>query len=230
LWFVRRAVTHMWELIRANKRSSIILMGAMALVLICLGLALGQLKYRTGDPEGGVAALNALLDSRPGDARVKSAVSDAFLNLGAMQERDGMLDDSESLLERAIEINPENDTALNYLGYMWADRDMNLEQSIRYIERALRIRGEVGAYLDSLGWAYYRQGRYDKAEGYLVRAAQLEPEEAEIHDHLGDLYHAMGKGPEAIQAWEKAIAVGGEEVDAIREKIRSARGSDGRPR
>jgi len=195
-----------------------------------LGLALGQLKYRTGDRDGGIATLNALLDARPGDARVKGAVSDAFLTLGAMQEQDGDQADSERLLERSIEVNPENDTALNFLGYMWADRDVNLDQSIRYIERALRIRGEVGAYLDSLGWAYYRQGRYDKAEGYLARAAQMEPEESEIHDHLGDLYHAMGKVPEAIQAWEKAVAVGAEDVDAIRAKIRSARRGGGRPR
>ena len=150
--------------------------------------------------------------------------------LGADEERASNYLQSERLLQRSIDINPKNDAALNYLGYMWADRGENLAQSIRYIERALRIGGENGAYLDSLGWAYFRQERYQLAEVQLERAASLSADEPEIHDHLGDLYQATGRIQDAIRAWQRALETGYEDADAILAKIERAQGDHGLPR
>lgn len=181
----------------------------------------GQLRYRLGDRDGGREALRLLLDHHPGDEGVRRAVSAAVLGLGDFELRAGAMDRCEALLEWAIEIDPENHRALNYLGYLWADQGRNLEQSVKYIQRALRIGGESGAYLDSLGWAYYRQERYSQAEDHLVRAAQLSTDEPEIQEHLGDLYAATERPELAVEAWEKALAAGATNVAEIEAKIRA---------
>ena len=185
-------------------------------------LALGQLQYRSGAREQGLTTLESVLKDEAGDLRLEAAVSDALLALGARHERAGEFPSAERLLQRAVEVNPENDTALNYLGYLWADRGTNLEQGLAYIERAIRIGGENGAYLDSLGWANFRLRRYDAAETLLRRAASLSPEEAEIQVHLGDLYEATARLPQAIVAWERALELGISDAAALRGRIDAA--------
>ena len=188
-------------------------------------LALGQLQYRTGEHEQGLQTLDSVLRDQAGDLNLEAAVSDALLALGARHERAGEFTNAERLLQRAVDVNPENDTALNYLGYLWADRGTNLEQGLVYIERAIRIGGESGAYLDSLGWANFRLRRYDAAEKLLRRAASLSPEEAEIQVHLGDLYEAMARLPEAIVAWQRALELGIPDAAALRGRIDAAQRS-----
>lgn len=192
-------------------------------------LALAQLQYRAGEKEDGLATLEQLLKARAGDPRIESAVSDAYLSLGARAERGGKFSEAERLLQRAIDVYPENDSALNYLGYLWADRGVNLEQSVAYIERALRVGGESGAYLDSLGWANFRLGRFDLAEAHLTRAAALSASEPEIHAHLGELYAATGRLPAAIAAWEKALTLSPPDAPAIKKRIEQARRQVGAP-
>jgi tetratricopeptide (TPR) repeat protein len=185
-------------------------------------LALGQLQYRTGEQEQGLQTLESVLKDQSGNLNVEAAVSDALLALGARHERAGEFTNAERLLQRAVDVNPENDTALNYLGYLWADRGTNLEQGLVYIERAIRIGGENGAYLDSLGWANFRLRRYDAAETLLRRAASLSPDEAEIQVHLGDLYEATARLPQAIVAWERALELGIPDAAALRGRIDAA--------
>jgi tetratricopeptide (TPR) repeat protein len=185
-------------------------------------LALGQLQYRNGEQEQGLQTLESVLKDRAGDLDLEAAVSDALLALGARHERAGEFTSAERLLQRAVDVNPENDTALNYLGYLWADRGTNIEQGLVYIERAIRIGGENGAYLDSLGWANFRLRRYDAAETLLRRAASLSPDEAEIQMHLGDLYEATARLPLAIIAWERALELGIPDAAALRGRIDAA--------
>ena len=183
----------------------------------------GQLRYRLGDLDGGKRALQQLLEDHRGDEALQRAVSSGVLSLADRELQADRLEVCEELLEWAVEIDPENHRALNYLGYLWADQGKNLERSLRYIQRALRIGGENGAYLDSLGWAYYRQERYTPAEEHLVRAAALSEGEPEILDHLGDLYHATGRLQKAVESWQRAIDSGATDADAIRSKIDAAR-------
>jgi tetratricopeptide (TPR) repeat protein len=180
-----------------------------------------QLRYRLGDPEGGERSLRQLLEEHPGDAALRRAISSAALGLGDFEMQAGRLDACERLLEWSLEIEPENHRALNYLGYLWADQGKNLDRSVRYIQRALRIGGENGAYLDSLGWAYYRMARYDLAEDNLVRAVRLSADEPEILNHLGDLYRATRRPREAVETWRRAIEAGSEDAEAIRGKIQA---------
>lgn len=122
----------------------------------------------------------------------------------------GYLKRSIAAFKRLLEINPEDAFALNYLGYLYADRGIHLEEAVGLLLRAVAIDPENSAFLDSLGWAYYRLGQYDKAEEYLRRAVEnLAPDEAEeqvvIYDHAGDVARALGKIEEAEEHWRRVL-------------------------
>lgn len=126
---------------------------------------------------------------------------------GALHERLGYWPLAEADLKTAKALNPTSPDVLNYLGYSWVDRGLNLEEGLDLIRRALSLRPESGAITDSLGWAYYRIGRYEDAIIYLERAAELEPGYAEIIDHLGDAYWMAGRKREARYQWQRAISL-----------------------
>ena len=193
-------------------------------------LILGRLEYRNGRSEKGLGLLESVLSDDADNPQVQVAVSDLYLQLGAEEEQRGEFDAAVPLLQRSIDVNPDNDRALNYLGYLWADRGVNLDKSIEYIKRALQIGGRNAAYLDSLGWAYYRQERYELAEPELESAASLSEDEPVILEHLGDVYHARGKVEQAVEAWQRALRVSQEDTAALQAKIEAARGGEDLPR
>ena len=149
-------------------------------------------------------------------------ISESYLSAGARRERGGDVDGAEVLLKRAIDLNPGNAAALNYLGYMLADRNVRVEEAITLIKRALEKEPNNGAYLDSLGWAYFRKGDYSRAEKALGSALTNMPDEPAIHAHLGDLYSATGRLGEAITAWRGALDRGVENPGEIRAKLAAA--------
>ena len=125
---------------------------------------------------------------------------------GAMYERMKRYDAAEAEFRKVIELNPENAGALNYLGYMLADRNTKLEEASRLIKKAVELEPDNGAYLDSLGWVYYRQDRLNDAEGLLVRALdRIGGQDPTVHDHLGDVYFKLGKTHEAIAQWQDSL-------------------------
>ncbi len=95
--------------------------------------------------------------------------------------------------------------ALNYLGYMLADQNTKLDEAFAYIKRAIDIDPTNGAYLDSIGWAYFRLGKYELAEENLVKASQKINTDPTVHDHLGDLYQKTGRLKLAATHWERAL-------------------------
>jgi len=109
---------------------------------------------------------------------------------------------AEADLKRAAEIAPEEPTALNYLGYSWAERGVNLDEAFALIEKAVSLQPESGAIIDSLGWAHYQRGDYAQAVGHLEQAASLEPDDPTITDHLGDVYWRLGRKIEARYQWK----------------------------
>ncbi len=123
---------------------------------------------------------------------------------GAVCERQKKYECAETEFRRVLEINPNSAVALNYLGYMLADQGVKLEESVKLIEQALELEPFNGAYLDSLGWAYYRLNELDKAEKYLLEAIKRLSRDATIHDHLGDVYYRTGRLDQAEKAWERA--------------------------
>jgi tetratricopeptide (TPR) repeat protein len=152
--------------------------------------------------------------------------SDEFtMRLATFYEQAGRIADAERALRRMIERDPLDGDALNYLGYMLADRTDRHAEAVELIERALK--GEPGnpAYLDSLGWALFKQGKVDSAADPLARAAAAVPANSVIQDHYGDLLASQGKWSDAVAAWERALTGDGESIDieAIQKKIRDGR-------
>ncbi len=122
-------------------------------------------------------------------------------------------------MRKAIKINPENAEALNYLGYMFAEKGIELNEANFLIEKALEIEPENGYFVDSLGWVYYQKGLLDKALEELKKAIQLLQKEGEddpiIREHLGDVYYKKGNLAEAKEQWEISIS-----LDSAREEVK----------
>lgn len=150
-------------------------------------------------------------------------VSDAFFNAGALAERREMTGRAEKFLHKAIELNPDNAAALNYLGYIWADGNRNLDESLKLLNRAVRLDPENGAYLDSLGWVYYRLGRTREALDHLLKAVAVLPTDATVHDHLGDVEAAAGHNHQAEKSWQKALDLSPDRPEEIRLKLEQMR-------
>ena len=144
--------------------------------------------------------------------------------LGALLDQSGAREESISTMERAIEINPRNAEALNYLGYTFAEQGIRLEEAESLILRALAVEPQDGFYMDSLGWVYFQQEHYARAVEKLERAVELTGDDPTIQEHLGDAYRRVGREPEARQiyrtAGESARSPG--QKQRIQEKLRGA--------
>jgi tetratricopeptide (TPR) repeat protein len=124
---------------------------------------------------------------------------------GAMFERMKNFDAAEAAFRKVIEAQPDNAGALNYLGYMLADRNIKLDEAQKLIARAVELDPLNGAYLDSLGWVYFRQNQLDQAEASLRKAIERMSSDPTVHDHLGDVYLKQGKVKEAITQWQASL-------------------------
>ena len=139
--------------------------------------------------------------------------SDTHRNLGMVLEQMNKDDSAEKHLLMAIEMNPADAFAMNYLGYWWADQGRNLDDAIALIERAVELRPDSGFFIDSLGWVHYRLGNLQEAVAYLEQATALEPADPEITGHLGDVYWRLGRHDEARFKWRYALALADDEDD-----------------
>jgi tetratricopeptide (TPR) repeat protein len=170
------------------------------------------------------------------DAAEKLAKSDeeretVYFMRGAMYERMKKFDLSEAEFRKVLKLNPDNAGALNYLGYMLADRNVRLDEAAEMIKKAVDHDPNNGAYLDSLGWVYYRQGKFAEAEPILVKAVERSNGDATVHDHLGDVYFKLGKTRDAVAQWQKSLREyqkpGGDadpdEVSKVSRKLDNAR-------
>jgi tetratricopeptide (TPR) repeat protein len=124
---------------------------------------------------------------------------------GSTFERDKRYPEAEEQFKKVLASDPEHASTLNYLGYMLADQNMKLEEALGYIKRAVDLDPANGAYLDSLGWAYFRLGKYEQAEDNLLKASQKINTDPTVHDHLGDLYQKTGRLKLAATNWERAL-------------------------
>ena len=136
---------------------------------------------------------------------------EAHFLLGVAHERSGAPERAAASFLRVLEINPEHDPTLNYLGYMWADRGENLDRALELIQRAVDIDPHNGAYIDSLGWTYYRLGQYPAAREHLERAVQLAPGDPVVYEHLGDVYVALGENGKAAELYRRALQIAAED-------------------
>ena len=137
-----------------------------------------------------------------------------FYRLGIAYERTKQWDKAEKIFYKALDLYPDQPSVLNYLGYSWVDMNINLEEGLELIRKAVEIRPNDGYMVDSLGWAYYKLGRFEEAVADLERAVELRPADPTINDHLGDAYWMTGRKLEATFQWRHALS-----LDPLKEDI-----------
>jgi tetratricopeptide (TPR) repeat protein len=150
-----------------------------------------------------------------------------YLTYGAAAERAGRLERAAELLQKSVALDPANAAeALNYMGFMWVDRETHMEEAGVLIRRALGLKPNHPAYLDSLGWWYFRKGDLASATRELRRALEkIRREDApEVYDHLGEVLFKAGDVGGALSAWESALELE-PTMEAVREKLKRAKTS-----
>lgn len=148
-------------------------------------------------------------------------------------ERQKKYDQAEAAFRKILLADPTDAGTLNYLGYMMADHGVQLNEALDYVKKAVQLEPANGAYLDSLGWAYFKLGKYDLAEENLVKATQHEMgDDPTVQEHLGDLYQKTGRLKQAVTHWEHALhewnrtvapEVDTEAVAKLQKKLESAK-------
>jgi tetratricopeptide (TPR) repeat protein len=194
----------------------------------------GVVDAHKDDPAAYVALAQGYSEANKGAQAVK-VLQDAqtkfpdepvvTFELGAIYDKEKKFSDAEATFRQLIAKDPKNAAALNYLGYMLADRGERLDESVSLLERALTVDPDNGSYLDSLGWAYYKEGKLDQAADELKRASDQMTSNSVIQDHYGDVLFKLSRYDAAIAAWTRALQGDGDSIDrgTIDKKIRSAR-------
>ena len=227
-----------------------------------LKMILSDVLVDQGKPDEAVAIIRAIVDKSPEDSTAwiglaqlnvrlhrwkdaDEALSKATpliskkedrLNLlflkGESAERQKHYELSEQFFRQVLAIQPDNPQALNYLGYMLADKTTRLTEALKMIRHAVELDPMDGAFLDSLGWCYYRLGQYELAEENLLHAIERDGSDPTVHDHLGDLYEKTGRIRLAAQQWETSLAqfaktpavdIEPGDVSKVQRKLESAR-------
>ncbi len=196
-----------------------------------LAISLSQAKRH---PE----AMTAFADAQTEASLSREAMLDAgfYFTYGAAAEQAQLFDKAADLLKQSIELEPNNAQTLNYLGYMWVDRGEHLEEAGEMIKKAVSMDPEKGEYLDSLGWYYFKKGDAERALTELLRAQQSilrdeKKDDAVVLDHIGDAYAKLGKTAEALNYWQKALALDqenkkvAEKIEATKQKVTKGRGT-----
>lgn len=140
------------------------------------------------------------------DNKVPQQYWQLLFSRGMTNERLANWKDAEQDLKDALAYEPDQPYILNYLGYTWADQNRNLDKAAEMIEKAARLKPDDGAIIDSLGWVYFRMGKFSDAAKMLEGAVELQPYESEINDHLGDAYWRVGRHNEARFQWKRAVS------------------------
>ena len=132
---------------------------------------------------------------------------DMHYSLGAIYEKTNRFAESIREMETILSIDPDNAEALNFIGYSYADRGINLAEAEKLIIKALQIKPDNGYIIDSLGWVYFKQGKFAQALSRIKKAMEIMPADAAIIEHLGDIYLKMDRLKEAREAYEKALKI-----------------------
>jgi tetratricopeptide (TPR) repeat protein len=191
-------------------------------------------RAQGSDPEAVVALAQGYVDANraPQAAKLLQDAQAKFpgdttiaLELGAVLDKQKKYTEAEGVFRQLIAKDPNNAIALNYLGYMLAERGERLGESVDYLKRAIALDPDNGSYLDSIGWAYFKDGKLDLALDNLKRAADQLTTNSVVQDHYGELLFKLGRYDAAIGAWTRALSGDGDAIDRadIDKKIRTAR-------
>jgi tetratricopeptide (TPR) repeat protein len=146
----------------------------------------------------------------------------AKLFLSTAQEKSGDFASAEITLREILKQTPDNPIALNNLGYFLVERNQKQDEATALIQKAVKIEPTNSSFIDSLGWAYFKQNKFDEAEKYLKDALRRNPASATIQEHLGDVYDKQGKSDLAKTAWKRALGLSSdsEQIIKIKAKIK----------
>jgi tetratricopeptide (TPR) repeat protein len=177
------------------------------------------IEYRLlEDHEQAVDAFHQAVELDPDNAQY-------LFQLGVSYERMGDIASAVRYLEESVQLDDSDPSSLNYLGYLLADVGIRLDEAEEYIRKALEYEPRNGAYLDSMGWLYYRKSQFERAREYLEEAVRYmddsETENYLILDHLGDVYLELDMPEKAIESWENALRM--MQVGEIEQKIHEVR-------
>jgi tetratricopeptide (TPR) repeat protein len=200
------------------------------------GIALLEeaVKHHEDDPTAYISLAQAYSEAERGaqaikvlqDAQGRFPKDDGIaFELGTVFDKQKRFADAESAFLQVLSRDPENAIALNYLGYMLAERGERLDESVTYLKKALQVEPENPSYLDSLGWAYFKSDKLDLAESNLKRAADQLKTNSVIQEHYGQVLFKLGRYDEAIAAWTRALAGDGDSIDKadVDKKIKAAK-------
>ena len=138
--------------------------------------------------------------------------------LGVALENLKQYNQLDSLYEAALQEHPEAAILLNNYSYSLAERGIRLEEALQMAQKAVSLEPNNGAYLDTIGWIYYKLGNLEQAASYLTRAVELRADSPVVIEHLGDVYFKMGKRDQALQYWRRALEMDPQN-QALKEKI-----------
>jgi len=189
--------------------------------------AIASLKLLTAQEPSNVTAWTALGDSYrqaddfPDAVKAYDRALDATTASGQQnwplyyaraiaEQESGNWPAAEADLKEALKLSPQEPQVLNFLGYSWVDKKVNMKEALAMLEKARALSPEDGYIIDSVGWAYYRLGRYADAAKALEAAVELIPGDPTINDHLGDAYWRIGRRLDAHFQWSHALAFGAE--------------------
>ena len=143
-----------------------------------------------------------------------------YFQLGRVYEQSQKFKEAETYFRKTLELSPDFAVALNYLGYMWADRGENLAEARAMIEKAVKLEPKNGAYLDSLGWVLFKLGQPAEALPWILKSIEYNEEpDATLYDHLGDIHAALKQPDKAREAWRKSLSI--EPSEKIEKKLKA---------
>ncbi|NDV27207.1 tetratricopeptide repeat protein [Desulfovibrio sp. JC010] len=142
-----------------------------------------------------------------------------LFQLGVLEEQEGNLDRTLQYMEQIISSYPDHADALNFVGYILAERGEQLDRAMVLISRANRLEPDNGYILDSLAWVNYRLGNFEEAWKIIKRAVSLRDKQPELWDHYGDIAAALGKKKSAAKGYRKALKLEPQNAEQIRRKL-----------
>jgi Tfp pilus assembly protein PilF len=152
-------------------------------------------------------------------AKVAPLAVEFYALYANLLDESGRTADAETLLREALDAHPDSALLQNHLAYFWAEQNVRIGEAVLLVKRALAQEPANGAFLDTLGWIYYRQGRYDEALVQLMLALRSEGDDPTVLDHIGDVCLALGRRVEALGFWQRSLRLN-PEADDVADKIR----------
>ncbi|SDO79925.1 tetratricopeptide repeat protein [Desulforhopalus singaporensis] len=163
---------------------------------------LSSLYQERDEPDKAVEILKEGVLRYPDDPQI-------LFEYGLLLEKTGRHQVAMKTMQQVLKLQADHAEALNFIGYTWADNNVNLDKALEYIEKANRLKPDNGFIIDSLGWVYFRLGRYREAEEAFQHSLTLESGDPNIYEHLGRVYQVQDKHSQALEMFQRAVELFG---------------------